>query len=64
MKYVFMLTLLIIAGAGALMGGVVAFRWVNNMTADRAHHAGRAELPDAERRAAPRGGGDHPQGSA
>ena len=32
MKYVFMLTLLIIAGAGALMGGVVAFRWVNNMT--------------------------------
>lgn len=32
MKYVFMLTLLIIAGAGALMGGVVAYRWVNNMT--------------------------------
>jgi mono/diheme cytochrome c family protein len=31
-KYVFMLTLLIIAGAGALLGGVVAFRWVNNMT--------------------------------
>jgi mono/diheme cytochrome c family protein len=32
MKYVFILVLLIIAGAGALMGGVVAFRWVNNMT--------------------------------
>jgi mono/diheme cytochrome c family protein len=31
-KYVFILVLLIIAGAGALMGGVVAFRWVNNMT--------------------------------
>jgi mono/diheme cytochrome c family protein len=32
MKYVFILVLLIIAGAGALMGGVVAFRWVDNMT--------------------------------
>ena len=32
MKYVFMLVLLVIAGAGALMGGVVAYRWVNNMT--------------------------------
>jgi mono/diheme cytochrome c family protein len=31
-KYVFILVLLIIAGAGALMGGAVAFRWVNNMT--------------------------------
>ena len=32
MKYVFMLVLLLVAGAGALLGGVVAFRWVNNMT--------------------------------
>ena len=32
MKYVFILVLLIIAGAGALLGGVVAYRWVNNMT--------------------------------
>ena len=32
MKYVFILVLLVIAGAGALLGGVVAFRWVNNMT--------------------------------
>jgi len=32
MKYVFILVLLIIAGAGAVLGGVVAFRWVNNMT--------------------------------
>jgi len=32
MKYVFILVLLIIGGAGALMGGVVAYRWVNNMT--------------------------------
>jgi mono/diheme cytochrome c family protein len=31
-KYVFMLVLLLIGAAGALMGGVVAFRWVNNMT--------------------------------
>jgi mono/diheme cytochrome c family protein len=31
-KYVFMLTLLLVGGAGALLGGVVAFRWVNNMT--------------------------------
>jgi mono/diheme cytochrome c family protein len=31
-KYVFMLVLLLVAGAGALLGGVVAFRWVNNMT--------------------------------
>ena len=32
MKYVFLLVLLIIASAGALLGGVVAFRWVNNMS--------------------------------
>jgi mono/diheme cytochrome c family protein len=32
MKYVFILVLLIIGAAGALLGGVVAFRWVNNMT--------------------------------
>jgi putative copper resistance protein D len=31
-KYVFILVLLIIASAGAVLGGVVAFRWVNNMT--------------------------------
>jgi putative copper resistance protein D len=31
-KYVFILVLLIIAGAGAVLGGVVAFRWVHNMT--------------------------------
>jgi mono/diheme cytochrome c family protein len=31
-KYVFILVLLIIGGAGAMMGGVVAFRWVNNMS--------------------------------
>ena len=32
MKYVFILVLLIIASAGAVLGGVVAFRWVHNMT--------------------------------
>ena len=32
MKYVFILVLLIIASAGAVLGGVVALRWVNNMT--------------------------------
>jgi mono/diheme cytochrome c family protein len=31
-KYVFILVLLIIAGAGAVLGVVVAIRWVNNMT--------------------------------
>ncbi len=32
MKYVFLLVLLIVAGVAAAMGGVVALRWVNNMT--------------------------------
>ena len=32
MKYVFILTLLIVAGAGGLLGLVVAYRWINNMT--------------------------------
>jgi len=31
-KYVFILVLLIVAGAGGLMGAVVAFRWADNMT--------------------------------
>ena len=32
MKYVFMLVLLLVAGAAGLMGAVIAYRWVNNMT--------------------------------
>ncbi len=32
MKYVFILVLLIVASAGALMGGVVVYRWSHNMT--------------------------------
>ena len=32
MKYVFILVLLIVAGAGGLMGSVVVYRWINNMT--------------------------------
>ena len=32
MKYVFMLVLLMVAGAGGLMGAVVVMRWVDNMT--------------------------------
>ena len=32
MKYVFILVLLVVAGAGALLGGVVGYRWLNNMT--------------------------------
>jgi mono/diheme cytochrome c family protein len=32
MKYVFILVLLVVAGAGGLLGLVVAYRWVNNMT--------------------------------
>jgi mono/diheme cytochrome c family protein len=31
-KYVFLLVLAVIAGAGALLGAVVVFRFVNNMT--------------------------------
>jgi mono/diheme cytochrome c family protein len=31
-KYVFILVLLVVAGAAGLMGAVVAYRWVNNMT--------------------------------
>jgi mono/diheme cytochrome c family protein len=31
-KYAFILVLMIIGGAGALMGGVVAFRWVDTMS--------------------------------
>lgn len=32
MKYVFMLVMLCVAGAGALMGGVIVYRFVDNMT--------------------------------
>ena len=32
MKYVFILVLLVVAAAGALLGGVVVYRFVNNMT--------------------------------
>ena len=32
MKYVFMLVLLLVAGAGGLMGAVVVWRWNHNMT--------------------------------
>jgi len=31
-KYVFLLVLLIVASAGALLAGVIAYRWLNNMT--------------------------------
>jgi mono/diheme cytochrome c family protein len=33
MKYVFLLTLLIVGGLGALLGGAAGYRWMNNMTA-------------------------------
>ncbi len=32
MKYVFILVLLIVAGAGGLLGAVVVYRWMHNMT--------------------------------
>ena len=32
MKYVFILVLLVIGGAGSLLGGAVVVRWINNMT--------------------------------
>lgn len=32
MKYVFMLTLLVVGGSAALMGGAIVFRFVDNMT--------------------------------
>ncbi len=49
MKYVFILVLLLIAGAGGLMGAAVVVRWVHNMTESprimhggaHLHHAGR-----------------------
>ena len=48
MKYVFILVLLLVgAVAGGLMGGVVACRWVDNMTQTPRDHARRARLPDA-----------------
>jgi len=31
-KYVFLLVLLIVASAGALLAGVIGYRWLNNMT--------------------------------
>ncbi len=31
MKYVFMLVLLIVVSAGAMLGGIVAYRWLNDM---------------------------------
>jgi mono/diheme cytochrome c family protein len=31
-KYVFILVLLVIGGAGGLLGGAVVLRWINNMT--------------------------------
>jgi mono/diheme cytochrome c family protein len=31
-KYVFILVLLIVASAGALLAGVIGYRWLNNMT--------------------------------
>jgi len=32
MKYVFLLVLLVIASAGALLAGVIGYRWLNDMT--------------------------------
>ena len=32
MKYVFLLVLAVVGAAAAMMGGVVALRWINNMT--------------------------------
>ncbi len=31
MKYVFVLVMLLVAGSGALMAGVIGYRWLNNM---------------------------------
>lgn len=33
MRYLFLLVLLIVGGAGALLAGVAGYRWLNNMTA-------------------------------
>ena len=32
MKYVFVLTLLVVGGAGAVLGSIVVYRWTHNMT--------------------------------
>ena len=35
MKWVFLLTLLLLGAVGAVLGGVVGYRWMNNMTASQ-----------------------------
>jgi mono/diheme cytochrome c family protein len=40
-----MLTLLVVAGTGALLGGVVAFRWVDNMSQTKRIMPGERNFP-------------------
>jgi mono/diheme cytochrome c family protein len=44
-KYVFILVLLVIGGAGALLAGVVAFRWVDNMSETARIMPGQRNFP-------------------
>ena len=68
MKYVFILVLLLIAGAGGLMGAAVVVRWVHNMTESprimpgraRLHHARRAPCRAAARSSTPRSSASWP----
>lgn len=55
MKYVFILVLLLIGGAGALMGAAVVVRWVNNMTVSPRIMTGERLFP-MPAGALPRGG--------
>ena len=45
MKYVFILVLLIVASTGALLGGVVVYRFVNNMTQTAKYVTGERVFP-------------------
>jgi len=45
MKYVFLLVLLFVGGVAAAMGGVVALRWVDNMTQTPAVTTGERVFP-------------------
>lgn len=55
MKYAFLVVLLIVAAAGGLMGAVIAYRWVHNMTQTARIVPGERVFP-MPARVVPRGG--------
>ncbi len=52
MKWVFLLTLLLLGAVGAVLGGAVGFRWLHNMTATQRVMPGEYNFSPAERDAA------------